>query len=125
MKGLSSSQVKKLLSSQYVLNVTESQVNFSEIFKEIMLAKPTHGLSRLEFFNTTLGVDCFDKKFVDNCLNRWRRKVRIYGSIKSDRRGRSKDPAGMSIDEMKAEIAYQKEVIAHLKKIRGLTDEDI
>jgi hypothetical protein len=125
MKGLSSSQLKKLLSSRYVLKVTESQVIFSDVFKELMLAKPTNGLSRQEFFNTTLGVDCFDKKFVDSSLNRWRRRARIYGSVNSDKRGRSKNTAEMTVDEMKAEIAYQKEVIAHLKKIRGLTDEDL
>lgn len=125
MKGLSSSQLKKLLSSPHVLKVTESHVSFSDVFKELMLAKPTLGLSRQEFFNQTLEVDFFDKKFIDNCLSRWRRKVKMYGSVKSDKRGRSKNSKEMSIDEMKAEIAYQKEVIFHLKKIRGLTDEDL
>lgn len=31
----------------------------------------------------------------------------------------------MTFEEMRAEIAYQKEVIAHLKKLRGLADDEL
>jgi protease II len=31
----------------------------------------------------------------------------------------------MSIEELKAENAYQKELIAHLKKLKGLADDEL
>ena len=68
-------------------------------------------------------MNCFDKKYVDSCLNRWRTKPSLPKKIET--RGRKKDLQKMSIEELKAENAYQREVIAHLKKIRGLTDSDL
>jgi protease II len=44
---------------------------------------------------------------------------------KSETRGRKKSIKNMTVEELKAENAYQREVIAHLKKLRGLTDSDL
>ncbi len=125
MKGLSSSDLKILSSSNYVLKITENQIQFTDKFKQLILESSIEGMTRQEAFNKTLGVDCFDKKFVDNCLSRWRRKIQMSGDLKTSKKGRKKDPANMTFEEMKAEIAYQKEVIAHLKKLRGLADDEL
>jgi hypothetical protein len=82
-------------------------------------------MTRQEIFNHLLGVECFDKKFVDNCLGRWRRKVRRSGSLTPEKRGAKKSTKDMTIEEMKAEIAYQKEIISHLKKLRGLGEDEL
>ena len=118
MKGLSISDLKILESSPYVLKITEP-------FKNLMLESSIEGMTRQEAFNKTLGVDCFDKKFVDTCLARWRRKWRADGDLVPGKKGRKKDLNKMTFEEMKAEIAYQKEVIAHLKKLRGLADDEL
>jgi transposase-like protein len=125
MKGLSNSDLKFLKSSPYVLKITESQIIFSEQFKNLMLESSIEGMTRQEAFNRTLGVNCFDKKFVDTCLNRWRRKLRADGDLAPGKKGRKKDLDNMTVEEMRAEIAYQKEVIAHLKKLRGLADDEL
>lgn len=125
MKGLSVSDLKILNSSPYVSKITEKQVIFTDQFKQLILESSIEGMTRQEIFNKTLGVSCFDKKFVDTCLGRWRRKLRFSGELVSGSRGRKKDSRNMTIEEMRAEIAYQKEVIAHLKKLRGLADDEL
>lgn len=125
MKGLSNSDLKVLKSSPYVAKITDKQINFTDQFKWLMLETTVEGMTRTEAFNRTLGVNCFDKKFVDSCLGGWQRKLRAKGDVTPGKRGRKKDPDNMTFEEMKAEIAYQKEVIAHLKKLRGLADDEI
>lgn len=85
----------------------------------MVLKGSDEGLTQVELFNSLLGVSCFDKSYIDSCLNRWRYKPM---GIKS-KRGRKRSIHEMSIEELKAENAYQKEVIAHLKKLRGITDD--
>ncbi len=124
MKALSISERKKLVSSPYVAKVTpKNQVQFTEAFKELILAGPTDGFTRVEFFNHLLGVSCFDKHYIDSCLTRWRSQSKMPSYL--DRRGKNKSIHKMSIEELKAENAYQKEVIAHLKKLRGLSDDEL
>ena len=77
-----------------------------------------------EFFNSTLGVSCFGKKYVDSIMNRWRKSAILKEGPKG-KRGRKKSIQKMSIEELKAENAYMKEVIVQLKKVRGLTDWDL
>ena len=125
MKGLSSSDLKILKFSQYVSKITDKQITFTDQFKWLMLESSVEGMSRAEAFNRTLGVTCFDKKYVDTCLGAWRRRIREKGDLTPDKRGRKKDLESMTFEEMKAEIAYQKEVIAHLKKLRGLAEDEL
>lgn len=125
MKGLSLSELKILKSSRYVSKITDKHIIFTEKFKFLMLESTIEEMTREEAFNRTLGVTCFNKKFVDSCLGRWRRKIRAEGELCPGKRGRKKDSDNMTFEEMKAEIAYQKEVIAHLKKLRGLADDEL
>lgn len=125
MKGLSIYNLKILKSSAYVAKITDSQIIFTDQFKRLVLDNPYEGMTRREMFNHLLGVDCFNKKFVDDKLASWRRKMRKDGDITPGKRGRKKDLNSMTIEEMKAEIAYQKEVIAHLKKQKGLADDEL
>jgi hypothetical protein len=125
MKGLSKLDLQTLSSSPYVSKITDKQIIFTEHFKRLALDSLVEGMTRQEVFNRLLGVNCFDKEFVDNSLARWRRKLRFDGDLSQGKRGRQKDYKNMSFDEMKAEIAYQKEVIKHLKKLRGLADDEI
>lgn len=125
MKGLSVSDLKILKSSPHVSKITKKHIIFTDHFKWLMLESSIEGLTRQEVFNKTLGVNCFDKSFVDNCLGRWRRKIRFDGDIKPSQKGRKTVSKDMTIEEMRAQIAYQKEVIAHLKKLRGLADDEL
>lgn len=124
MRALSFSETKILKASTYVSKITESQIVFTSQFKSLLLANIPKGKTRLEFFNEILGVACFDKKYVDSCLNRWRRQLKSSGKFE-DRRGKTKNRNNMSVEELKAENAYMKEVIAHLKKLHGLAEDDL
>jgi|AntRauTorckE6833_2_1112554.scaffolds.fasta_scaffold82453_2 hypothetical protein len=125
MRGFLKSDLKILKSSKFVHKITESQVVFSDNFKRLVLENPIEGMTRREMFNSLLNVDCFDKKFVDECLSRWRRKIKLDGDVTPKKRGRKKSLESMTIEELRAETAYQKEVIAHLKKLRGLGDDEL
>jgi hypothetical protein len=125
MKGLSSSDLKILKSCKYVIKLTKSQIIFTDYFKHLVLDTLDEDKTRRELFNNLLGVDCFDKKFVDDALARWRRKIREDGHIRPKKRGPKKDLNSMTIEELQAENAYQKEVIAHLKKQKGLADDEL
>jgi hypothetical protein len=125
MKGLSSSDLKTLKSSKFVLKITSDQIQFTDHFKQLVLDSLVDGMTRQEVFNQTLGVNCFDKKFVDSCLGRWRRKLRRDGSLEVGKRGRKKDLLEMNYEELQAEVAYQKEVIALLKKLKGLAGDEL
>lgn len=120
MRAFSLSERKTLELSPYVISISpKNSLKFSDDFKQLLLQGSDESLSQAEFFNSLLGVSCFDKKYVDSCMNRWRYKpIGIKG-----KRGRKKSIHKMSIEELKAENAYQKEVIAHLKKLRGITDD--
>ena len=123
MRAFSLSDRKILESCPYVIRVTEKQVVYSKTFIDLMLHGLRNGESRIIFFNKSLGVSCFDKKYVDSCLNRWRKNP--SESVKQEKRGRKKDIFKMTEAELRAENAYMKEVIAQLKKLRGLTDSDL
>lgn len=125
MKGLSLTDIQILKSSPYIEKITDKHVIFTQIFKSLVLEHPIEGMTRQEIFNHLLGVDCFDKDFVDSCLGRWRRKLRNSGNLTPDKKGVKKLSVNMTIEEMKAEIAYQKEIISHLKKLRGLGEDDL
>jgi hypothetical protein len=120
MRAFSLSERRALELSPYVISISpKNSLKFSNDFKKLILNGSDEGLTQVEFFNSLLGVTCFDKKYVDTCLNRWR-----YEPIGlKAKRGRKKSIHKMSIEELKAENAYQKEVIAHLKKLRGITDD--
>jgi hypothetical protein len=66
MKGLSNSSLKILKSSPYVAKITDFQIVFTDQFKRLVLDNLYEGMTRREMFNHLLGVDCFDKKFVDD-----------------------------------------------------------
>lgn len=120
MRAFSFSERKKLKLSSYVISISpKNSLKFSDDFKKLFLKGSDGGLTQVELFNSLLGVTCFDKKYVDTCLNRWRYKPI---GIKA-KQGRKKSIHKMSIEELKAENAYQKEVIAHLKKLRGITED--
>ncbi|WPU63206.1 hypothetical protein [Peredibacter starrii] len=122
MRAFSLSERKKLTTNPYVIKITEKSISFSNEFKRLMLHGVDDGRTRQQFFNDTLSVNCFDKKYVDSSLNRWRREEKFKNVPK--KRGRRKDPNKMTIEELKAELALQKEINAQLKKAQGLTEDD-
>jgi hypothetical protein len=102
MRAFSLSERRALESSPYVISISpKNSFKFSDDFKKLVLKGSVEGLTQVELFNSLLGVACFDKKYVDTCLNRWRYKPI---GIKA-KRGRRKSIHKMNIEELKAENA--------------------
>lgn len=122
MRAFSPSDRKKLVSSPYIEKLNSKNIVFTQEFRNLVLNGSSE-MTRAEHFNVLLGVRCFDNKYVDSCLNRWR-KQRKFSSVPKQKRGRKKDSKNMTIEELRAQVALQKEMLAELKKIHSLTDED-
>lgn len=123
MRDLSLSQRKKLEKHPYVSKITEKSISYTAEFKKLMLVGSKSGLSQTQYFNELLGVDFFEKKYVDSALNRFRKDEK-FKTVPKFKQGRRKDRNKMTIEELRAENALQREMLAELKKIHGLTDED-
>jgi hypothetical protein len=123
MRAFSLSERKKLDSSPYVKKFTEKQIIFTQEFKDLILKGSPDGSTREHYFNHLFRLSCFDKKYVDSCLNRWKKQSKFKDVPK--RRGRRKNSNKMTIEELEAEVAYLKEVNLQLKKARGLMDWDL
>jgi hypothetical protein len=122
MRAFSLSDRKKLESSSFIEKFNSKTIVFTQEFRNLVL-KGSSEMTREEHFNSLLGVRCFDKKYIDSCLNRWRKQLK-FRSVPKQKRGRQKDSKNMTIEELRALVALQKEMLTELKKIHGLTDED-
>ena len=118
MRAFTKSDRQILTTSLYVEKFTDKTIVFTAEFRELIL-QGSSNFTQVEHFNTLLGIDCFDKKYVDSCLYRWRKQV-VPG-----KRGRPKSTSKMTIEELEAVVAYQKEVIKQLKKAHGLSDDEL
>lgn len=122
MRAFSISDRQKLSTSSFVKKITPKSISFTSEFIDLVL-QGSSNKTREEHFNSLLGVTCFDKKYVDSCLNRWRKQKKFKDV--PVKRGRSKSTSKMSIEELEAVVAYQKEVIKQLKKVHGLADDEL
>lgn len=122
MRALSKSDRQILKDHPYILKISEKHLSFTLEFKELVL-QGSPNLTQVEHFNSLLGVKCFDKKYVDVCLHRWRKQKKLKDVPL--KRGRPKSTSKMTIEELEAVVAYQKEVIKQLKKAHGLSDNEL
>lgn len=130
MQNLSKSQEKALLDNPNVLKITENHVVFTPAFKIKAVELYISGVVPDEIFKES-GIDpqIFIPDFCRSCLRRWVEKYETHGksSLKSDSRGRSASgrPAKMnleslSLDDLKAIIVIQEDLIEDLKKKKAL-----
>lgn len=128
MLELTSQQKKILLNSPYVQKITlKNHVSFTTEFKKIVVKQIAGGKLRKRVFFDLLGVD-LPSKYIDTTVKRWRSSIQKDGTFPDGRGsggGRKKLTQNMTVKEMEAEIAYQKEVIKQLKKIHGLADDEL
>jgi hypothetical protein len=128
MLELTSQQKNVLLNSPYVKKITsKNHVAFTDEFKKLVVKQIASGKLRKKVFLDLLEID-LPSKYIDTTVKRWRSKIQNTGSFKDGRgsgRGRKKLTRNMTVEEMEAEIAYQKEVIKQLKKIHGLADDEL
>lgn len=123
MIGLTPKIKKILLDSGYVEGFNDrDHIKFTNEFKELVLKQSAEGVPRKEIFKI-LGVDIFNRNYVNACISGWRRAAKEQNAGKVPKsRGRKKSLEQMTVDELRAENALQKQEIEYLKKLRGLTN---
>jgi hypothetical protein len=130
MQNLSKSQGRALLDNSNVLKITESHVVFTPAFKIKATELFLSGEPPEEIFKNH-GIDprFFVPDFCRSCLRRWAEKLETQGksSFKTDSRGSGSTgrPAetnldSLSMDDLKAIIAIQEDMIEDLKKKKAL-----
>jgi transposase-like protein len=130
MQNLSRAHKKALLENPNVVKITESHVVFTPKFKIRAVELYLAGNSPAEIFQSN-GIDpqIFIPDFCRSCIKRWVVKYEANGkdALKSDARG-SGTPTkpvksnldSYSMDDLKAIIIVQEEMIEELKKKKAL-----
>lgn len=123
MVGLTPKIKKILMESGYVERIANNDIiKFKAEFKQLVLKQSAEGVPRMQIFKI-LGVDIFTRNYINSCISHWRRiaKEKAEGKVKVRKR-RGKSLETMTVDELRAENALQKQEIEYLKKLRGLTN---
>ncbi len=130
MQKLTEEQKKILLKNPNVLKITDSHVVYTPSFKVMAVERNAKGEPPSQiFFSNGIDPSFFkDPKYCDSCLKRWRSKYKSKGkfSLTEEARGRKiniqSDDAldDMELDDLKAIILIQQDIIQQIKKKKAL-----
>jgi hypothetical protein len=128
MKRLSIEQRKALLENENVLKLTDHHVVFTPAFKVKATELYLKGHLAEDIF-TSHGIDpgFFKPRYCGYVLKKWGVKYNDQGkfSLREETRGRAHQQSGgdledMDVDDLKAIIRIQQEVISEIKKMKAL-----
>ena len=130
MQELTDYQRKLLFKNPNIKKITEKHVIYRSKFKIRAIEKYLKGWTPNEIFEDA-GIDptYFIKDYCQSCIKRWKKKYFTEGkeSLKTSQTGRkatgrpkSINTDEMTLDELKAMVEIQHEVIDMLKKNRAL-----
>lgn len=131
MQELSGYQRRILLKNPNVEKITEKHVQYSSKFKIRAVERYLAGESPGDIFKNE-GIDpaFFISRYCNYCLKRWKKKYIEEGkkSLKVSQTGKKatgrpklENPDELTIEELRALVEIQQEVIVMLKKNRALT----
>lgn len=128
MRKLTSLQKKVLEKSPHVLRTTDSHVIYSAEFKLLAIKRYDEGFGPAEIFEEYgLKFDFFNHEYYPTNLKRWRKIFQKHGEsgFSVENRGREGRPSRVTIDdlslnELKALVEIQRDVIEQLKKKKAL-----
>lgn len=131
MQELSNYQRKVLLNNPNVEKIVEKNVIFTSKFKISAVEKFIKGIKPDHIFEEAhINLSFFSRDYARSCLKRWKKKYFDEGrdSLKISQTGKqatgrpkSINTDEMTLEELKAIVEIQNEVIAMLKKNRALT----
>lgn len=131
MQELSNYQKKVLLNNSNVEKILEKNVIFTSNFKISAVEKFLKGMKPDHIFEEAqINLSFFARDYARFCLKRWKKKYFDEGrdSLKISQTGKqatgrpkSINTDEMTMEELKAIVEIQNEVIAMLKKNRALT----
>tara|TARA_Y100001960_G_scaffold209226_1_gene218521 strand:+ start:290 stop:700 length:411 start_codon:yes stop_codon:yes gene_type:complete len=131
MQDLSDKQKRVLLKNPNVEKITDKHVVYTSKFKVKAVEAYLNGKSSNQIFSDA-GIDpnFFITKYCQSCLKRWKKKYFEDGkkSFKKESRGsgstgrpKKEDPDDLTIEELRALVEIQQDLIYHLKKKKALT----
>ncbi len=131
MQNLSDKQKRVLLKNSNVEKITEKHVVYTSSFKISAVEAYLKGESPNQIFiDAGLDPSFFVTKYCQSCLKRWKKKYQKDGkkSFKLDARGsgstgrpKKDNPDDLTIEELRALVEIQQDLIDHLKKKKALT----
>lgn len=131
MSILSDYQKRKLLDNPNIEKITENQVSFTAAFKIKAVESYFQGIKPEQIFlDAEINTDFFSADYPRMCIKKWKKKYLDQGkdSFKTENRGsgatgrpRKANPEELTIDELRAVIDIQRDLIEHLKKKKALT----
>jgi|SRR5665647_542164 len=126
IKIFTENQIKILSSNQYVSNVSDKAITYTDEFKHIFMSENEIGkLPRLIFEEHGFDIDIVGMERIKSSGNRWRRAYREEGFIglndmRKERAGKQKDnelSTEQKFERLKAQINILKAENELLKKI--------
>ncbi len=130
MQELSDYQKIVLLKNPNVEKITEKHVVYTSKFKVKAVELYLKGISPEEIFNrANINLKYFKKNYSRYCLKKWKKKFESDGKKSFFEETRGKGSTGrpkktnvddLTIDELKAIVEIQEELIETLKKNRAL-----
>ena len=130
MQYLSDYQRKKLLENPNVNRITDKHILYTSKFKVKAVELHSKGQSANDIFSDAgLSPKLFIKKYCQSCIKRWKKKYNEEGKeslkvsmtgTKSTGKPKSKNTDDLTIEELRAIVEIQEEVITMLKKTRTL-----
>ena len=131
IQDLSDQQRRVLLKNTNVEKLTEKHVVYTTKFKTNALGAYLNGESPNQIFiDAGFNPSFFVSKYCHSCLKRWKKKYLKDGkrSFKHERRGsgstgrpRKENADDLTIEELRALVEIQQDLIDHLKKKKALT----
>lgn len=130
MQTFTINQKKILLKNPNVLKLTENHLVFKPEFKFIAVNFYLQGMSPDEIFIAhDFNPSFFEPDYFRSCLKRWKIKIEIYGDDAFSTETRGRDSLGRpkndglenaSIDDLRALVWIQKEMLEEIKKKKAL-----
>ena len=131
MQDLSDKQRRVLLKNPNVEKITQKHVVYTSNFKICAVEAYLNGESPKQIF-IDAGIDpsYFVEKYCQSCLKRWKKRYLKAGkeSFEKESRGsgstgrpRNENADDLTIEELRALVEIQQELIEHLKKKKALT----
>jgi len=134
MLRLTEEQKNILRKNPNVLKITKSHVVYTPAFKIVAVELNLKGELPTQIFSKhSIDPSFFkDPKYCGSCLKRWRRQYKTKGkhSLKEEVRGRKlktgngSDLDDMDIDDLKAIIIIQQDIIQQIKKKKALVKKN-
>lgn len=123
MRGRDFTQEERRLleANSSVLKVVNSNIIYTEEFKQLAIMRHKDGISaRLIFIEAGIDLSIFPDNYARYAIKRWKSQSNLQASQRKRGGGRPKKSSNMTQSELEARVAYLEAENDFLKKLRAL-----